>query len=55
VASDVLGVSSRAMIKALIDGERRGAALAELGRRVLRKRSLTCPWRWPAGSATTTP
>ena len=36
VASDVLGASSRDMIKALIDGERRGAVLAELARGVLR-------------------
>ena len=36
VASDVLGVSSREMIRALIDGERRGAVLAELARGVLR-------------------
>ena len=36
VASDVLGVSSREMIKALIDGERRGKVLAELARGVLR-------------------
>ncbi len=36
VASDVMGASSRDMIKALIDGERRGAVLAELARGVLR-------------------
>ena len=36
VASDVLGVSSREMIRALIDGERRGTVLAELARGVLR-------------------
>jgi transposase len=38
VASDVLGVSSRDMIKALIDGERRGKVLAELARGVLRNK-----------------
>jgi transposase len=36
VASDVLGKSSRAMIEALIDGERRGAVLAELAKGRLR-------------------
>jgi transposase len=36
VASGVPGVSSREMIKALIDGERRGAVLAGLARGVLR-------------------
>jgi transposase len=36
VASDVLGVSSRDMIKALIDGERRGTVLAGLARGTLR-------------------
>src|SRR5258708_34824766 len=36
LASDVMGASSRDMIKALIDGERRGAVLAELARGVLR-------------------
>ena len=38
VASDVLGVSSRAMIEALIDGERRGTVLADLARGVLRQK-----------------
>lgn len=36
VASDVLGVSGRSMIDALIDGEEDGAVLAELARRRLR-------------------
>jgi transposase len=36
VASDVLGVSGRAMVEALIDGERRGEVLAELARGRLR-------------------
>ncbi|WP_370133512.1 IS110 family transposase [Streptacidiphilus sp. EB103A] len=38
VASDVLGVSGRAMVQGLIDGERRGAVLSELARGVLRKK-----------------
>jgi transposase len=38
VASDVLGVSSRAMIKALIDGERDPAVLADLAQRALRRK-----------------
>jgi transposase len=36
VASDVLGMSSRDMIEALIDGERRGTVLADLARGRLR-------------------
>jgi transposase len=36
VASDVMGVSSRDMIEALIDGERRGTVLADLARGRLR-------------------
>ena len=38
VASDVLGVSARAMIKALIDGERDPAVLADLAQRTLRRK-----------------
>ncbi len=38
VASDVLGVSSRAMIRALIDGERDAAVLADLAQRTLRRK-----------------
>jgi len=38
VASDVLGVSGRAMLRALIDGERDPEALAELAKGVLRKK-----------------
>jgi transposase len=38
VAADVLGVSGRAMLKALVGGERDPAALAELARGVLRKK-----------------
>lgn len=39
VASDVLGKSSRKMIEALIDGERRGAVLAELAMGTLRRKT----------------
>lgn len=38
VASDVLGVSGRAMLRALIDGERDPERLAELAKGVLRKK-----------------
>lgn len=38
VASDVMGMSSREMIEALIDGERRGTVLAELARGRLRSK-----------------
>src|ERR1035441_7987285 len=38
VASDMMGVSGRAMIEALIDGERRGRVLAGLARGVLRSK-----------------
>jgi transposase len=38
VASDVLGVSGRAMIEGLIDGERRGQVLAELAKGVMRQK-----------------
>jgi len=38
VASDVLGVSSRSMIRALIDGERDPAVLADLAQRTLRRK-----------------
>jgi transposase len=38
VASDVLGVSGRAMLRALIDGERDPQRLAELAKGVLRKK-----------------
>lgn len=38
VASDVLGVSGRAMLRALIDGERDPEVLAELAKGVLRKK-----------------
>jgi transposase len=38
VASDVLGVSGRAMLRALIDGERDPQVLAELAKGALRKK-----------------
>jgi transposase len=38
VASDVLGVSARSMIKALIDGERNPTVLADLAQRTLRRK-----------------
>lgn len=38
VASDVLGVSARAMIRALIDGERDPVVLADLAQRALRRK-----------------
>ena len=45
VASDVLGVSSRDdMIRALIDGERRGAVLATWPAECPALRSPTCQW-----------
>lgn len=43
VASEVLGKSGRLMIETLIDGERRGAVLADLAQG--RLRSKTCRWR----------
>lgn len=39
VASDILGVSSRRMIEALIDGERRGGVLADLALGTLRRKT----------------
>ena len=38
VASDVMGMSSRDMIEALIDGERRSTVLADLARGTLRRK-----------------
>jgi transposase len=47
VASDVLGVSGRKMIEALIAGETDVSVLAELAHKRLRARFLSCsaPWR----------
>ena len=50
VASDITGKGPTAMIEALIDGERRGAVMADLAIGRARARWRTCPWRWKAGS-----
>ena len=45
------------MIDALIDGERRGAVMADLAKgraRHRRQDGRTCRWRWRAGSPSTT-
>lgn len=55
VASDVLGVSGRAMLEALVAGERDPEVLADLAKGTLRKGSRSCKRRWSAGSATITP
>jgi len=52
VVSDVLGKSARAMLDALIGGERDPVVLAELARTRMRRRSLSCGWRWRADSTT---
>jgi transposase len=54
VASSIATKSGRAMIEALIDGERRGPVLAELARARCAPRSRTCRWPWRAGSASIT-
>jgi transposase len=53
---NITGMSSTAMIKALIDGERRGAVLADLALAGCGPRASwrTCRWRWKAGSPVTT-
>jgi transposase len=50
VASDSLGVSGRAMITALIAGERDPAVLADLARGLMRKKIPDLRWLWLAGS-----
>ena len=56
VASSIATKSGRAMIEALIDGERRPAVLADLARGKMRaKMSRTWRWRWKAGSVTIMP
>ena len=55
VASSITTKSGRAMIEALIDGERRPAAWPTWPRARCGPRSRTCPWRWRAASATITP
>jgi hypothetical protein len=55
VASDIMGVSGRAMIEALIAGERDPYALAALAKGLLRKKHDLSSRRSPAASTTTTP
>jgi hypothetical protein len=50
VASDLLGVSGRAMIEALIAGERNPGVLADLARGCCAARSTACRWPVMAGS-----
>ena len=54
VATDVLGVSGRAMLGALVAGERDPQVLAELAKGKLRKKLPSCARRCEAASATTT-
>lgn len=54
VTAHTLGVSSRAMIEALIAGERDAQALADLARARMRAKIRLCSRRWPAGLPTTT-
>ena len=55
VASSIATKSGRAMIEALIDGERRGRSWPIWPGARCARRSRTCPWRWRAGSVTITP
>jgi transposase len=55
VAADVIGVSGRAMLAALVARERDPQALAELARGRLRNKLPSCAKRYGAGSGTTTP
>src|SRR6266704_6855704 len=55
VASSIATKSGRAMIEALIDGERRGPSWPSWPRARCAPRSRTCPWPWKAASVTTTP
>jgi transposase len=55
VASDVLGVSGRAMLAALVAGERDPEVLAELAKGVLRRKIPACVRPCAGGSASTTP
>ena len=54
VASDVLGVSGRAMLAALVAGERDPEVLAELAKGGCVARSPRCARRCAGGSATIT-
>ena len=51
VVSDILGVSARQMLEALIAGVRDLDALAELARTRMRRRSRSCAGRWRGASA----
>ena len=53
VATDVLGVSGRAMLEALVAGERAPQVLAELAKGKLRKKLPSCARRCGAASAST--
>ena len=55
VAADILGVSGRAMLKALVAGQRDPQVLAELARRRLRAKLPNSATPSAAASATTTP
>src|ERR1039457_7204521 len=55
VASSIATKSGRAMIEALIDGERRPQVLADLAWARCGPRSWIWHWRWKAGSVTITP
>ena len=54
VAADVLGVSGRAMLRALVAGERDPGVLAELAKGGCARSSPSCVRRCGAASATTT-
>ena len=54
VASDVMGKSARAMLDALIAGERDPAVLADFAQTRMRLKIPELGWRWRAGSASTT-
>jgi transposase len=54
VATDVLGVSGRAMLGALVAGERDPQVLAELAKASCARSSPNCARRYGAASATTT-
>ena len=55
VAADVVGVSGRAMLAALVAGERDPQVLAELAKGRLRNKLPSCARRCGAASATITP
>ena len=54
VVSDILGVSARQMLEALIAGVRDVEALAELAQTRMRPKIRSCGGRWRAASALTT-